>query len=27
MTRRDKLAIYEYLRAIPCLGTAERCGA
>lgn len=26
MTGRDKRAIYEYLRAIPCLGSAQRCG-
>lgn len=26
MTRTDKEAIYEFLRAIPCLGSAERCG-
>lgn len=26
MTDREKRAIYEYLRAIPCLGSAERCG-
>ncbi|HEY0662034.1 MAG TPA: hypothetical protein VGD21_12030 [Lysobacter sp.] len=26
MTRRDQRAIYEYLRAIPCVGSAERCG-
>lgn len=26
MVQRDKLAIYEYLRAIPCLGSAQRCG-
>jgi hypothetical protein len=27
MTRTDKEAIYEYLRAIPCRGSAERCGS
>jgi hypothetical protein len=27
MTDREKRAIYEYLRAIPCLGSATRCGA
>jgi hypothetical protein len=27
MTEREKTAIYEYLRAIPCLGSAMRCGA
>lgn len=27
MTRKDKEAIYEYLRAIPCRGDAERCGS
>lgn len=26
MTRTDKVAIYEFLRAIPCRGSAERCG-
>jgi hypothetical protein len=26
MTDREKRAIYEYLRAIPCLGSAGRCG-
>lgn len=26
MTTRDKRAIYEYLRAIPCIGSATRCG-
>lgn len=26
MTERDKRAIYEYLRAIPCRGSASRCG-
>lgn len=26
MTLRDKLAIYEYLSAIPCRGSAQRCG-
>lgn len=26
MTDHDKRAIYEYLRAIPCLGSATRCG-
>ena len=26
MTDREKRAIYEYLRAIPCLGSATRCG-
>lgn len=26
MTEREKRAIYEYLRAIPCLGSAQRCG-
>lgn len=26
MTRNDKEAIYEYLRAIPCRGSAARCG-
>lgn len=26
MTERDKRAIYEYLRAIPCVGSAQRCG-
>jgi hypothetical protein len=26
MTRKDKEAIYEYLRAIPCRGDATRCG-
>lgn len=26
MTRNDKEAIYEYLRAIPCRGDAARCG-
>ena len=26
MSRNDKEAIYEYLRAIPCLGSAARCG-
>jgi hypothetical protein len=26
MTEPDKIAIYEYLRAIPCLGSAMRCG-
>jgi hypothetical protein len=26
MLRKDKEAIYEYLRAIPCRGSAERCG-
>ena len=25
MADRDKRAIYEYLRAIPCLGSAQRC--
>jgi hypothetical protein len=25
MTDREKRAIYEYLRAIPCLGSTERC--
>lgn len=27
MTDREKVAVYEYLRAIPCLGSASRCGA
>ena len=27
MLRKDKEAIYEYLRAIPCRGSAERCGS
>lgn len=27
MTERQKLAIYEYLRAIPCIGSAARCGS
>ena len=27
MTDREKIAIYEYLRAIPCLGSATRCGS
>lgn len=27
MTDREKLAIYEYLRAIPCLGSVTRCGS
>lgn len=27
MTTREKRAIYEYLRAIPCIGSAMRCGA
>ena len=27
MTEREKTAIYEYLRAIPCIGSATRCGA
>jgi hypothetical protein len=26
MTDREKRAIYEYLRAIPCVGSAMRCG-
>ena len=26
MALRDKLAIYEYLSAIPCRGSAQRCG-
>jgi len=26
MTHREKVAIYEYLRAIPCLGSDTRCG-
>lgn len=26
MTDREKIAIYEYLRAIPCIGSAARCG-
>jgi len=26
MVLRDKQAIYEFLRAIPCRGSAERCG-
>jgi hypothetical protein len=26
MTGQDKRAIYEYLRAIPCIGSTERCG-
>jgi hypothetical protein len=26
MTDREKRAIYEYLRAIPCIGSATRCG-
>lgn len=26
MSERDKRAIYEYLRAIPCVGSAQRCG-
>lgn len=26
MTENDKEAIYEYLRAIPCRGSASRCG-
>lgn len=26
MTDREKRAIYEYLSAIPCIGSAERCG-
>ena len=26
MVLRDKRAIYEYLRTIPCLGSAQRCG-
>lgn len=27
MTEREKTAIYEYLRAIPCVGSAARCGS
>jgi hypothetical protein len=27
MSDRELQAIYEYLRAIPCVGSAERCGA
>ena len=27
MTDYDKTAIYEYLRAIPCIGSATRCGS
>lgn len=27
LTDRDLGAIYEYLRAIPCLGSAQRCGS
>jgi hypothetical protein len=27
MTEREKIAIYEYLSAIPCLGSAARCGS
>lgn len=27
MTDREKRAIYEYLSAIPCIGSATRCGA
>jgi hypothetical protein len=27
MTDREKEAIYEYLRAIPCIGSATRCGS
>ena len=27
MTEREKRAVYEYLSAIPCLGSASRCGA
>lgn len=27
MTTREKRAIYEFLRAIPCIGSAMRCGA
>jgi hypothetical protein len=26
MTNWEKTAIYEYLRAIPCIGSAARCG-
>jgi len=26
MTEHEKHAIYEYLRAIPCIGSATRCG-
>jgi hypothetical protein len=26
MTDREKEAIYEYLRSIPCTGSATRCG-
>lgn len=26
MTVREKQAIYEYLRAIPCIGSVDRCG-
>jgi hypothetical protein len=26
MTEREKIAIYEFLRAIPCIGNAMRCG-
>ena len=27
MSDRDLQAVYEYLRAIPCVGSTERCGA
>jgi hypothetical protein len=27
MSDRDLEAVYEYLRSIPCIGSAERCGA
>jgi hypothetical protein len=27
MTTREKRAMYEFLRAIPCIGSATRCGA
>jgi hypothetical protein len=26
MSDREQRAIYEYLRAIPCIGSATRCG-
>jgi hypothetical protein len=26
MSDRELQGVYEYLRAIPCVGTAERCG-
>jgi hypothetical protein len=26
MSDREQRAIYEYLRAIPCIGSASRCG-